>query len=164
MVLPPATKLGQGNISGVCVKNSGHRGVIPACLAGHMTNQQYISSCTVSGSLLVWRQHTGNIKCMIPPWYPPGQTPPPPNINDGQWAGGTHPTGMHFCFCFFDEPGGLKTCVTLNPRRMLSWPWQIARRQLHKASLRPRIHFLPRYQRHRMIKFWGYANPTNQMF
>ena len=44
-----------------------HRGggCIPACLAGHMTSQQYISRCTVDGSQLVWRQHTGNIKCMM---------------------------------------------------------------------------------------------------
>ena len=38
---------------------------IPECLAGHMTNQHYISSCSVGGSQLVRRQHTGNIKCMM---------------------------------------------------------------------------------------------------
>ena len=47
---------------------------IPACLAGHMTRQQYISRCTVDVSQLVWRQqHTGNIKCMMGyvTWYTP---------------------------------------------------------------------------------------------
>ena len=58
------------------------QGGIPACLAGHMTRQQYISRCTVDVSQLVWRQHTGNIKCMMGQvtWYTPlplGQTPPP---------------------------------------------------------------------------------------
>ena len=58
-------KLGQGYVfTGVC--DSVHRGgCIPECLAGHMTNQHYISSCTVGGSQLVRRQHTGNIKCMM---------------------------------------------------------------------------------------------------
>ena len=37
-------------------------GGIPPYLAGHMTNQQYISSCIVVGSQLVWRLHTCNIK------------------------------------------------------------------------------------------------------
>ena len=46
-------------------RGGGFGGGIPACLAGHMTNQQYISSCTVDGSQLVRRQHTGNIKCMM---------------------------------------------------------------------------------------------------
>ena len=32
--------------------------------ACHMTNQ-YISRCIAAGSQLVWRQHTGNIKCMM---------------------------------------------------------------------------------------------------
>ena len=59
-----------------------HRGAvgIPACLAGHMTRQQYISRCTVDVSQLVWRQQTGNIKCMMGyvTWYtPPGWRGPP---------------------------------------------------------------------------------------
>ena len=55
---------GQGNnFTPVC--HSVHRLGIPACLAGHMTRQQYISRCTVDVSQLVWRQHTGNIKCMM---------------------------------------------------------------------------------------------------
>ena len=49
--------------TGVCLSTGG--GGIPACLAGHMTRQQYISRCTVDVSQLVWRQHTGNIKCMM---------------------------------------------------------------------------------------------------
>ena len=59
---------GKVMFSEACVKNSVHSGGgggIPACLAGHMNNQQYISSCTVGGSQLVRRQHTGNIKCMM---------------------------------------------------------------------------------------------------
>ena len=45
--------------------HKGGGGGIPACLADHMTRQQYISRCTVDVSQLVWRQHTGNIKCMM---------------------------------------------------------------------------------------------------
>ena len=58
---------GQGNIFiGMCHEFCSHGGVgIPACLAGHMINQQYKSSCTAGESQLVWRQHTGNIKCMM---------------------------------------------------------------------------------------------------
>ena len=64
VLLPPANEVwGKVIFSEVCVKNSVRKGGggIPAYLAGHMTNQQYISSCTVSGSQLVWRQHIGNI-------------------------------------------------------------------------------------------------------
>ena len=60
--------MGQGNIFiKVCQEfcSLGGGGGIPACLAGHMTNQQYISSYTAVGSQLMWRQHTGNIKCMM---------------------------------------------------------------------------------------------------
>ena len=49
----------------VCVILFTGGGGIPVCLVGHMTNQHYISSCTVGGSQLVRRQHTGNIKCMM---------------------------------------------------------------------------------------------------
>ena len=31
----------------------------------HALHHHYISSCTVGGSQLVRRQHTGNIKCMM---------------------------------------------------------------------------------------------------
>ena len=64
-----------------------HRGGgIPACLAGHMTRQQYISRCTVDVSQLVWRQHTGNIKCMMGyvTWYTP---------QDGEAPGMENPPG-----------------------------------------------------------------------
>ena len=44
--LPPSTKFGQGNIFSSVCQEFCSRGGIPACLAGHMTNQQYISSCT----------------------------------------------------------------------------------------------------------------------
>ena len=63
---------------------------IPACLTGHMTNQQYISSSTVAGFQLVWRQLTGNNKMhdvighMAPPT--PQQTP---QADPTPWAG--HP-------------------------------------------------------------------------
>ena len=73
----------------MCLSTGGGGGVgIPACLAGHMTRQQYISRCTVDVSQLVWRQQTGNIKCMMGyvTWYTPlgphpslgPHTPPPP--------------------------------------------------------------------------------------
>ena len=50
----------------VCLsRGGGGGGGISACLTGHMTRQQYISRCIVDVSQLVWRQHTGNIKCMM---------------------------------------------------------------------------------------------------
>ena len=62
----------------VCVCPHGGGVGIPACLAGHMTRQQYISMCTVDVSQLVWRQQTGNIKCMMGyvTWYTPPMEPP----------------------------------------------------------------------------------------
>ena len=65
--LVPAKKLGKVIFLEACVKNSvrgGGKG-ISAFLAGHMTNLQYISSCTVGGSQMVWRQQTGNITWMM---------------------------------------------------------------------------------------------------
>ena len=35
------------------------------CVSYHALHHHYISSCTVGGSQLVRRQHTGNIKCMM---------------------------------------------------------------------------------------------------
>ena len=62
-LLLPANIVCEGYVfRGVCLSTGGG---IPACLAGHMTRQQYISRCTVDVSQLVWRQHTGNIKCMM---------------------------------------------------------------------------------------------------
>ena len=57
---------------------------IPACLAGHMTRQQYISRCTVDVSQLVWRQQTGNIKCMMGyvTWYTPLGMETPPGMEN----------------------------------------------------------------------------------
>ena len=42
----------------------------------------------------------------------PGQTPPVPNTtgNDGQQAGGTHPTGTHTCFMNILVQGHRKSC------------------------------------------------------
>ena len=71
-LLPPANVVCEGYVfTGVCLSTG--RGGIPACLAGHITRQQYISRCTVDVSQLVWRQHTGNIKCMMGyvTWYTP---------------------------------------------------------------------------------------------
>ena len=62
-LLPPANVVCEGYVfTGVCLSTGG--GGIPGCIAGHMT-RQYISRCTVGVSQLVWRQHTGNIKCMM---------------------------------------------------------------------------------------------------
>ena len=85
--------------SEACVKKSVHwgwGGGIPACLAGHMTNQQYISSCTVGESQLVRGQHTGNIKCMMGQvtWYTPwAGTPPGRSSQTGTPPGSRHPPG-----------------------------------------------------------------------
>ena len=61
-LLPPANVVCEGYVfTGVChsfCSQGGGR----AC---HMTNEDYIRSCTVGGSQLVRRQHTGNIKCMM---------------------------------------------------------------------------------------------------
>ena len=80
----------------VSVHGGGGRG-IPACLAGHMTRQQYISRCTVDVSQLVWKQHTGNIKCMMGyvTWYTPGIENPPGwrTPQDGDPPGMENPPG-----------------------------------------------------------------------
>ena len=61
--LLPANVVCEGYVfTGVCLSTGGVG--IPGCIAGHMT-RQYISRCTVGVSELVWRQHTGNIKCMM---------------------------------------------------------------------------------------------------
>ena len=91
LLLPPANVVCEGCVfTGVCLSTGGVG--IPACLAGHMTRQQYISRCTVDVSQLVWRQHTGNIKCMMGyvTWYtPPDREPPrrrPPQMeNPSRW-------------------------------------------------------------------------------
>ena len=83
LLLPPANIVCKGYVfTGVCLSTGGVG--IPACLAGHMTRQQYISRCTVDVSQLVWRQQTGNIKCMMGyvTWYTPHGEPP---------LGGEHP-------------------------------------------------------------------------
>ena len=64
-LLPPANEVCEGYVLHVSVCPRGEGVCILACLAGHMTNQQYISSCTVAGSQFVWRQHTGSIQCMM---------------------------------------------------------------------------------------------------
>ena len=75
--LPPATKLGQGNIfTGVC--DSVHREGLPQCMLGY---------------------HTPS----LPPGsgrHPPDQAPPPEAEHTGRYgqrAGGMHPTGMQPC-------------------------------------------------------------------
>ena len=98
----------------VCVCPQGGVG-IPACLAGHMTRQQYISRCTVDVSQLVWRQQTGNIKCMMGyvTWYttPPRTTPPgPPPLPPGSHPPGSHPPGPH-------PPGTTTTPPRITPPR-----------------------------------------------
>ena len=99
----PQTKLWEGYVfTPVC--DSVHTGCIPTCITSYMTNQHYISSYIGVDSQLMLGQHTGHIKYImgLVTWYipwadtPPGQTPPP----NGQWAGGTHPTGMHPCWTF----------------------------------------------------------------
>ena len=46
----------------------------------HAPGSHYISSCTGADTQLVWRHHTGNIKCMMSPpgRHPRGRHPPPP--------------------------------------------------------------------------------------
>ena len=82
------------------------RGVgIPACLAGHMTRQQYIRRCTVDVSQLVWRQHTSNIKCMMGyvTWYIPPGWRNPPGWRPPRWRtpqmDGEHPASTHTAGC-----------------------------------------------------------------
>ena len=41
--------------------------------------------------------HACPLPCMPPPRSPPCYTPPRDTTRCGQWAGGTHPTGMHSC-------------------------------------------------------------------
>ena len=53
--------LGQGNIF-VPVCHSVHRGW---CVSQHAPGSHYIKSCKGADTQLVWRQHTGNIKCMM---------------------------------------------------------------------------------------------------
>ena len=55
--------LGQGNIfTPVC--HSVHRGGV-GLVSQHAPGSHYIRSCTGAATQLVWRQHTGNIKCMM---------------------------------------------------------------------------------------------------
>ena len=98
----------------VCVCPQGGGG-IPACLAGHMTRQQYISRCTVDVSQLVWRQQTGNIKCMMGyvTWYTPREENPlgwrTPHLPRMENPPDGEPPGME------NPPPGMETPQMENP-------------------------------------------------
>ena len=62
LITPRKRSLGQGNIfTPVC--HSVHRGCV--CVSQHAPGSHYIRSCTGADTQLVWRQHTGNIECMM---------------------------------------------------------------------------------------------------
>ena len=94
ILLPPATKLGQGNIfTGIC--DSVHRGGLPQCMLGCHPRTRH-------------SPRPGTPQDQAPPrpgtWdqAPPGTRHPPPGAEHtgryGQRAGGMHPTGMQSCF------------------------------------------------------------------
>ena len=52
---------GQGNIFYTCLSFCSQGGLV----SQHAPGSHYIRSCTGAATQLVWRQHTGNIKCMM---------------------------------------------------------------------------------------------------
>ena len=110
-LLPAATKLGQGNVfTGVC--DSVHRrGCLPQCMLGCWTPPWTRHPPT---------RHPPGSRPPSPGSRPPRADPPPPGPGPppdqaqhppsplppvrkqtpayGQWAAGTHPTGMHSCY------------------------------------------------------------------
>ena len=81
MLIPPANEVWEGYVfTGVCLSTGG--GVCPfACWDTPLLGRHPPS-----------RHPTGR-----PPTDTPGKTPP--MLGYGQQAGGTHPTGMHSCWC-----------------------------------------------------------------
>ena len=104
-LLPAATKLGQGNVfTGVC--DSVHRGGV--CLSAC-----WDATPAPGADTPPWTRHPQD-QTPTHPWdqIPPSwdQMPPradtPPGKHTpayGQRAAGTHPTGMHSCWCLFPE-------------------------------------------------------------
>ena len=91
-LLPPATKLGQGNIfTGICdsVKGgaSSQEGVCSRGVSGPGEGGVWSQGVSVLG--VVWSQGVSAPDGAR--WRPPGTAPV---------AGGTHPTGMHSCFAY----------------------------------------------------------------
>ena len=59
--LPPAKEVCEGYVFKPVRQSFCSQGGV----SQHVMGQHYISSCTGVESQLVWRQHTGNIKCMM---------------------------------------------------------------------------------------------------
>ena len=91
-LLPPATKLGQGNIfTGIC--DSVHSGGLPQCMLGY----HHLPPSRTRQAPPPPKDQAGT-----PPYPPPGPgRHPPPQAEHigryGQRAGGLHPTGMQSC-------------------------------------------------------------------
>ena len=85
--LPPATKLGQGNIfTGVC--DSVHGGGLPQCMLEYPPGKETPLTRQTPSSPLARRP-------------PQAKADPPPAVHAGRYVGGMHPTRMHFLFCTF---------------------------------------------------------------
>ena len=90
-------------------------GGIPSCLAGHMTNQQggllpgglLWGVCSQLGCLLpvvvpcLGRSAPTGQGGLLPVGIAPGGCLVETPLGKATGAGGTHPTGMHSCFCHF---------------------------------------------------------------
>ena len=91
--LPPATKLGQGNIFSSVCQEFCTQGGLPYCMLGYHPSKDQIPPGT---------RHPPGPDTPRPDTapgtrHPPGPDTPPPR-RYGQQAGGTHPTGMQSCF------------------------------------------------------------------
>ena len=93
-LLPPATKLGQGNIfTGICDSVKGGASLPGGCLLPGGVSGPGRGGCLVPGGCLFWGV-SGPRGVSAPDrarWRPPGTATA---------AGGTHPTGMHSCFAY----------------------------------------------------------------
>ena len=92
--------LGQVNVfTGAC--HSVHRevGWLPACITGHVTGEDLPPRGLPWGDCIrgVSIQNRVCLQGRGLHLREVGQTPPPSTTGYGQQAGGTHPTGMHYC-------------------------------------------------------------------
>ena len=111
-LLPPATKLGQGNIfRSVCQEFcpwGGHAWQGFVCMAGAHARQGVCGR----GAHVWWGGMCSRGACMVGGVYmvggvhathTPTHTPPTPRDTVGHCAGGTHPTGMHSCLFIYSK-------------------------------------------------------------
>ena len=123
LLLPAATKLGQGNIfTPVCHSvNGGYLvwslGGVPGLVLGGCTWQTPQDQVHPPGTRYIPGPGTTRTRHPLGPGTPSGPGTPPPEY--GKRTAGTHPTGMHSCFHYFSEKW---TCHRLSvPWHFRSW-------------------------------------------